>query len=537
MTAGARHIAWKDLRQHRLWIAAYLAVVVIRAVLVGSGVDAALRDQRALASLGMAYVVLSVLHLALLVTTAVQLVQGDRLVGTTAFWLTRPVSRGALLASKAGVALALLVAVPVVLDGFVVACRVAPLDALGAVAEGVIIRLAVVLPIMTLAAVTGDLAVFVVAAIATVFGTLALQVLLQWLKLAAWKSNDLVSSLIILVAIFAAVGSLTALVYQVFTRRTRRTVLIIVACIVLALSAVNRLDRPFVTASRALEPGWIDLARVSVALTAAAPAPLPGPLNAERPWQLMARYEVRGSTPNLVLRPFGFRTTVTLADGQVERTDAVQQLGWEVRGLGSRLVHKDLVEHLLGDVQLLDARNVTEGISERAVAKLTPGAYRVYSERGGRVETDVTLGALAYQACRDLPLAAGARGHCGDRQILMLSADYRDGQCLVSLRDVMANFMVDLRRRSTVTYVLVNRVTRQALTVGARDYASSYAVFGRAASPLLAEHVATMRRNLAYEFPTDAPGQLDRNWLKDAVVVPLQIRDIGQFTVKAQVRQ
>ena len=204
--------------------------------------------------------------------------------------------------------------------------------------------------------------------------------------------------------------------------------------------------------------------------------------------------------------PFGFRTTVTLADGQVERTDAVQQLGWEVRGLGSRLVRKDLVEHLLGDVQLLDARNVTEGIPERAVAKLTPGAYRIYSERGGRVETDVTLGALAYQACRELPLAAGARGHCGDRQILMLSADYRDGQCLVSLRDVMADFTVDLRRRSTVTYVLVNRVTRQALTVGTRDYFSSYAVFGRAASLLLAEHVATMRRNLAYRVPEGRAG-------------------------------
>ena len=88
-----------------------------------------------------------------------------------------------------------------------------------------------------------------------------------------------------------------------------------------------------------------------------------------------------------------------------------------------------------------------------------------------------------------------------------------------------------------MTYVLVNRVTRQALTVGTRDYSSSYAVFGRAASLLLAEHVATMRRNLAFEFPKDAPGQLGRDWLRDAVVVPLQIRDIGQFTVKAQVRQ
>ena len=363
MTAGALHIARKDLRQHRLWIAAYLAVVVIRAVLVGSGVDAAIRDQGVLASLGMAYMVLSVLHVALLVTMAVQLVQGDRLVGTTAFWLTRPVSRGALLASKLGLACALLVAVPVVLDGLVVAaCWLAPLDALGAVAEGVIIRLALVLPIMTLAAVTGDLAVFVVAAIAAMFGTLALQATLQWLNLVARTRNDPAESLVLLVVFVGVAGSLAALAHQVFTRRTRRTVFVIATGIALALTAANRLERPLLTMSRALEPGWIDPARVSVSLTAAPPVRLSGPLNASRPWQLMARYRVEGSTPNVVLLPFGFRTTLTLADGTVERGDAVHQAGWDVRGGGTGLVRKDLVEHLLGDVRLIDAQNVDEVI-------------------------------------------------------------------------------------------------------------------------------------------------------------------------------
>ena len=148
----------------------------------------------------------------------------------------------------------------------------------------------------------------------------------------------------------------------------------------------------------------------------------------------------------------------------------------------------------------------------------------------------MTLGALAYQACAALPLEAGARSRCGDRQVLMLSADYRDGQCLVSLRDVMAGFWMDRRRRSNVTYILVNRVTRQALALGARDYFASYPVFGRATSPLLAEHVAVVRRNLAFEFPKDVPARLGPDWLNDAVVVPLQVRDIGQLTVAARVK-
>ncbi len=204
---------------------------------------------------------------------------------------------------------------------------------------------------------------------------------------------------------------------------------------------MNRLERPFLTVSRTLEPGWIDPARVSVALTAAAPAPLPGPLNAERPWQLMAHYEVRGATANVVLLPFGFRTTVTLADGTVERTDAVQQTGWEVRGLGSRLVRKDLVEHLLGDVELLDAvechRSRTGAGDCEADARRVP---RLLGARRPRGRERHARRASPTRRARSSRSRRAPGGRCGDRQILMLSADYRDGQCLVSLRDVMAGF-------------------------------------------------------------------------------------------------
>ncbi len=136
MTAGARHIAWKDLRQHGPWVAAYLAAVLVRAALIGSGIDAAVRQPTVIGSLGMAYVALCILQFALLVTVAVQLVQGDRLVGTTAFWLTRPVARGALLASKLWLAFGVLVLVPVVLDALVIVANgLAWMDALGAVAR------------------------------------------------------------------------------------------------------------------------------------------------------------------------------------------------------------------------------------------------------------------------------------------------------------------------------------------------------------------------------------------------------------------
>jgi hypothetical protein len=538
MTAGASHIARKDLRQHRLWIAAYLAVVVVRALLIGAGIDASVRGQHLLVSFGMAYLGLCVLHLALLVTIAVQLVQGDRLVGTTAFWLTRPVARGSLLASKLCLAVGLLVAVPVVLDGLVVGANgLAWLDALGVIAEGVFLRLAVVLPIMALAAVTGDLAVFVVAAVASLFAPFVLQVTLQWLHLVRWKSSALAESLVAVVVTTVALGSLAALAHQVFTRRTARSVSIVAATVVLTLSAANRLERPFLSPPRALEPGWLDPARVSVTLTPLAPVELAGKLNEQRPWQVPAGYTITGSAPNVVLAPFGFATTATLADGTVERYEGTQQLGWDVRRMVAKLVRKDVVERLLGDVQLLDAQDGSEKAAVRTIATLSANAGRTYVEHGGRFEVDVTVGALAYEPCRALSLEPGVRSRCGDRQIVMLSAEYRDGTCLVSLRDVAAGFTVDLRRPSRVSYVLVNKPKRQALIVGARDAFASYPVFGSATFLVLDEHLVVTRRNLAFEAPKDLPDLLGPDWLKDAVIVPLQIRDIGEFTVGAKVQE
>jgi hypothetical protein len=121
---------------------------------------------------------------------------------------------------------------------------------------------------------------------------------------------------------------------------------------------------------------------------------------------------------------------------------------------------------------------------------------------------------------------------------VLVSAEYRDGRCLVGLRDVMSGFAIDLRRPSRVAYVLVNRARRQALIVGTRAYSSSaYPVFGRETFVLLGEHVTVTRRTLVFEVPRGAPDSVGPDWLKDSVIVPLQIRDIGQFTVRAKVRQ
>jgi hypothetical protein len=70
VTAETAHIAWKDVRQHSAWLGVYLVIVLLRALLIGTGIDAVVRDRGVLTSLGLAYQVLCGLHLALIVTLA-----------------------------------------------------------------------------------------------------------------------------------------------------------------------------------------------------------------------------------------------------------------------------------------------------------------------------------------------------------------------------------------------------------------------------------------------------------------------------------
>jgi hypothetical protein len=547
MTGQAAHIAWKDARQHGAWLGVYLAIVLLRALLIGSGIDAAVRDSSVLTSLGLGYQVLCGLHAALIVTLAVQIVQGDRLVGTTAFWLTRPVARGSLLASKLALAIAFVVAVPVLVDVAVILRYGLPwTDAMGAAAEGALLRTGILLPLMALAAVTADLATFVVSGIAALFSAFALEALVQSLRLAPSKSNDVAETITVLVVTMVGVGALAAFAHQVFTRRTRRSVLTLVGSVALMLAVVNAWERPILSVPDSLEPGWIDPSRVSVTLRPMAPEHLNGVLHQQRPWQIPAAHAIAGSTPNVVLLPFGFRTTATLPDGTADRSEGIFQTGWDARAAGVRFVRKDQVERLLGGIQLLDAQEaVTEKSLIRPIASFTQAAYAKLTASdavgqasglaGARLDVDTIVGALAYEPCAPVPLRPGARGRCGDRRFTLLSAEFMDGACVVVIRDVVAGFGIDLRRRSGVAYVLVNKASGQGLVVGARNYDAVRSVFGRATFALLGEHVAVTQRTLTFRAPKELP-DIGPDWLRDAVIVPLQVRDIGQLTVKATIQ-
>src|SRR5436309_10044528 len=95
-----RHIFIKDLRRLRWSILGWSALVMARMLISTAGADIALGGFGPQIGIGELSALLSltdVLFLALLIS---RLVHDEPLVGRDAFWITRPIAPGALMAAK-----------------------------------------------------------------------------------------------------------------------------------------------------------------------------------------------------------------------------------------------------------------------------------------------------------------------------------------------------------------------------------------------------------------------------------------------------
>lgn len=538
MTAAVLHIAAKDVRQLRVWLGAFFAVVLLRAALVSSSFAVHTAAVGRTSAFDWTDATLGVLHLGLLVTIAVQVVHADRLVGTTAFWLTRPLSRRAWLGAKLLTVSVCLVVVPFLLDAVVLAThRGSSLDVLGAFAEDSFVRLAVVIPVMALAAVTADLAVFALSGVAAILGTLALEVALVSWKLLPVRSMEVADSSVLVGAGLGMLVSLAALAHQVFTRRTSRTVQFgIVACL-LALVVAHSWDTALLRPPSALEPGWFDPMRVTMSMTLLPPQQTPVPVHGGS-WLVRAPYTLAGAPADVRLVPVGVESATTFPDGTVSRFQATD---WSrVPGLTQSLpllLALPQVEAALGAVQSVEVRPSPEPTPIWWIASLTRPDFEKFARGAARFDVNVTVDALHYAVSAPLPLESRQAIYVGPRRVAVRRADCETGRCDVELVEEMPAFTLDLRRPSRVIYVLVNRPQHRAVLLAERGNFGSFTVFGRLMFPLLAQHVSVRTNSYAATAPSAAPALLDEAWLKEGAVVAIEARDLGNFTVRAKIAE
>lgn len=535
MTGLVLHIVRKDARQHRGFLGLWVVLIVVRALTIGVGLDTWLplplrAPDSAIATvhpLAVAYVVLSVLHVAILVALTVLIVQADLLVGTTAFWLTRPIPRTTLAAAKL-ISLALwLIAVPVLFDVLVLTGNGFKGTAvLLAIAAGLIERTAVVLPVAALAAITADIAMFSVIAVSVGGGCVMAQFFISTvfrLSSAERFAGSVTSARAVGLAL-ALIACLAALLVQIRTCRPRRTWPILVTGALLLLVVANRWTLDLSPGPRQLEPGWFDTNTVRPTMRVPTAAPNSGSTS--------VRLNVGSQTPrpDVELVPLGIEGSLVAGNRPPEpwsrrigmsafesRLPAAQRSrAAEISAaLGGGFASLNVVDAGTPDIET-DVLLPTDRLSGLGESGVSP-----------RFEGNVRIGALGYLIGASLSLAPGATVDAGGHRISILSSLCEAGVgCDVVVRDRAAAMLTDIRPASEVQFLVVNRQRRQYLVVTGRRQVE----FGSGSFALIAEHLAVTHRLLRFE-PNDAFREsVSDAWLRGAEFAVMVTRDLGAFT-------
>ena len=321
-----RHFVATDVRQFRWVLAGWIAVVMFAALLHGLPAPGDY-DPTGLSPIGVARTLLALVQSILLLAIIPLVMHAHPAVGTTAFWMTRPLPAATLIASKfvllGGVVLVALAANAVLMAVYQVALRmILPVSI-----EGGLSYLFLLLMLMVVAAWTPDLWRFAIVIMSIFAGfaaslTLLTRVMVTRMAEApgadvGFSVNDVVLTLLFLLT------ALAALCVQYYTRLLSRSVQLVIAGLPLAITAAwatappPALPRPapeLVSAGTEVVP---DVASLETQTEFS----LEGPAR----WRtITARVGVRGVRP-------GWSALATLSDATLDVS------GTTLRGIWSRV--------------------------------------------------------------------------------------------------------------------------------------------------------------------------------------------------------
>ena len=411
------HIVKKDLRALRwpllVWvalIAAKLSIGIVILTIDGAGDGKLFETLDALSKLLAGLECFGVVLVA-------ALVQEDMLVGTTAFWRTRPISGGRLLAAKLLGLFVIFGVLPVLVTlPWWIGCHLPPAEIAGAAAETVVLHLLVVLLGLLWAVITDGLGRFLLWLLAFVVSIPLLAAIIGSFlnRRNAVISADVATTRFVVVAGLLLLGIIVIVTHQFLTRRIWRSVSMIGAMIALLLLValgwpwswqIDSLWHNFL--ERQAENAWpvgAEPAGLSYSLGQAELVHRPS-ARVARFAQLQVKYRVDGLPANQGLMPGPGSYTLRWTDG-------TKHEGWSGLGTSGRDWYDRVSLKKLG-LPLAESpfeAKAFQGFPEEMAARVEkePTAYTLLAR----------FALVEVEAATNVPLAPGSRlvlGALGER--------------------------------------------------------------------------------------------------------------------------
>ncbi len=524
-----RHLAWHAVRAHTLPMLVFAALVAFEAAWVISGYVP--DDQRSVIP-WMPWV-----RALLTSVLAGLIVQGDALVGTTAFWRTRPISRGMLFTSKLLALAVTLVVVPAALLAYAWGqSGLLWADAL-AVGRTIAVDQTMVVLITAMAAVvTASLTHLVIAGVAGVAlvtlinGVLLPAIMTTWPFVGgslfgirpAWYLGTL----------FAF--GLVAIAHQYLTLREWRTAALV--AVALAAAAVpprllaGDADLAAVPVNRTVvDPDAVTLSVVAGSVMAPAESALANP-TLGRIVDYSAAITADGLNDGVFLRPLSITGRVEAGGEQVPFELTRASVGTFL-GAPSPDAAFDGLQHALNPARLLFTplgryRRVHLARIDREAALRLAGRPQVLT-------ADLTIAAGRYRVAGAAPVRVGARLAVRGNAFEILAVNPGDMNVLeVRYTNVWLTRATPFGMWSELC--LRNRVRNEAVRLGHyRPRAVSLVGTLGIAGGRVSRSVDTLRPRASDLYNSGLSSLvplIDADWLAGAELVYLDIEELGTFT-------
>ncbi len=552
------HQAMKDLRAERWFVGAWAAVLLAVAILEGLKIDLSAIGPGS----GYPHSVATTLLLVALALSrevlgwllAIRIVHADPVGDANAFWLTRPLSRTMLMASKIGLLAVLFFVLPGLVAAVVFLANDVALDRLpGCIVEWWLFDAVLLLPFVLLASLTRDMARVGLAAIAGVAVWLGLMGLTTFNHLAlemtgnAWAPVYRTMALTVASFGFAVVVLSSALVvWHYRTRRTAVTAWAALASVVVLASAAAlptaRFRSTVVRPRPVVDNRWAGAGGVTVSIPPATittgPAPAAGRAYADGTVRLLGDLAIAGETDEVLVDAVDGKGTIRLAGRQetVEGTD----VNWFGFSLLARLALRSesdrrAFERAVGARVIGPTYPTWNALS---LARIKAATYAGYQGLHASYDGDFVLAAYRVVVSSPVPFRPGQSIGVGPMgsTVLSVGTSPRAPQCWhATVRESdPRSFLPPTGER--LGYVLRNRRLREALPL----FDDSYPGLALGlTSTFLTLSRATLTPDCSSRWVSSAEPRrspVDQAWLADAELLLVTVEPLGTFRRHVEVR-
>lgn len=549
----------KDLIRLRLLFLVWLLLIIAQAALGIGGINIAAELLEFQMFLPLLTKLISFLQGLMVIVMVPLIIQEDSLVGTTAFWFTRPISRKGLLITKFCFVSLFLIAVPFITEIFVLAAnKITVHHIILAIPEILIEKLAFVIPFFILAILTPKFsryalvgisvfAVFAVIGIISSVVMIFLPILTKFLyNFDLYKNPSLEFSVKVAKDIFVIVVGSLLIGHQFLTRYTARTVrwFVVAYFVMMCFSRVWSWDflKEVVSTKAALTSTSllkVDFDTHYVTIS-----------DEFRYRKKDARgksIDVKEITTGLPEGQFAILRGLT--DVYMKYPDgSILKAGYVSTKKKETFTNEKFMAPLQAVLKNVKLLNPFQGkFSYTEIFSLEDIDLNRYKDKAGTYSANASLDVYKYNTVAEVPLKQGAKDSFGSEQIVIYDILERPNGISVIVGEKKTNLLFDraIEKKSRYdfaqdiysdfnnVYLIVNQKRNEAFLAesGGNLYADMMAAYGPT-------RLETKAKQFDFTYINDRSGalpQIDKNWLADAKLVRIDAEKIGKYPMNLQI--